>query len=500
MLLRRFIGQRLSSYYAQEADRVVSSLPSSEPIEFHRLLDEWQWKRLLDRMYRDQNGQWFTPVELFKPYYSIAMANFIATHCRRKGSSSRSTAAEPGEGEVAVVEDDFMYHDEDMDYYEDGPIEIVELGGGRGTNALCVLNHLQEYEPDLYQRIQYYILDSSPTLHKLQQHQLKASSHADRVSFVLKDLTEAAEGRTELLPPMSDNYGDDRLTFVIALEVFDNLPHDKVKSTGGGGQGGRALERHQCIVRNDLASSTASKSQDDKKNNTINRENLWQECFEPLSDPLLSQMLKVAPTNYLQPNSATWVPTVALALLHQLPKYRPSVQLLIADFDWFPDPSHFNNSTQSSTSTTTSTQQQTQPPPRRSLMAHQEPLIKAMDESEYDVGVPYECYLTAPLLSDILFPTSFPLVSQFLTKSWKKLRRDVVVQKQADFLWHYAPDEVKKTQSWLTGYSPLLDDYSNMSVLTATFPRQTIEAVSTESTSSSYFGVGDFWKRFSLFR
>ncbi|KAL7580080.1 hypothetical protein ACA910_005065 [Epithemia clementina (nom. ined.)] len=488
MLLRTFIARRLASYYAQSADDVVSSSPSSSPIEFRRLLDEWQWKRLLDRMYREQKGQWFTPVELFKPYYSNAVANFIATNCR-KGKTKQPTSAKATE-ETAGVDD---FDDDDEEDYGDGdcPIEIVELGGGRGTNALCVLDHLRQHEPALYERVQYYLLDSSPTLHKLQQERINASDHAAKVSFLLKDLTKVAEGQSELLPLSDDDpFGDivNPLTFVIALEVFDNLPHDKVKAIGGGGgpTDQSQEQRQQCTVRRRTDPPTATTTVPNKStppNNTTAV--VWDEHFESLSDPLLSRMLKLAPSNYIQRNSATWVPTVALSLLHQLPKLRPRVQLLIADFDWFPDPHHFSLGRES---------QLRQPPQRRSLLAHEEPLIKSMDDGEDD-GLMYECYLTAPALSDILFPTNFPLLSQFIKKSWRKLKRDVIVQKQADFLLRYGSDEVKKTKSWLTGYSPLIDDYSNTSVLTATFPSHDTDVNPSTRIESHWAKV---LKRFSF--
>ena len=380
MLLRNFIGKRLAAYYAQSENSVVGT--AFEPIQFNRLWGEYHWKRVLNRLYsQDDNGHWFTPVELFRPYYSNVLANCIAQHCH---------------GQVG------------------GTVDIVEFGAGRGTNAITVLDHLKATEPELYERVQYTILDASPTLHKLQRERLSATPHSKKVSYIQKDLISVTKGR--LLPP-SEN-----LTFVMALEVLDNLPHDKILRTAKGLQQG-------TVIRN--AADTE-----------------WKEKFQPLKDPVLKEILHLAP-GYAS-SKASWIPSIALATLHQLPQSRPNAQLLLTDFDWFPpDPPNLHP----------------EAPPRRSQLATDEPLIKAMDN--YD----YACYLSAPLLSDILFPTNFNLIKDFLKRSWKNLDRDITVRKQSEFLLEYGPEEANQTKSWLTGYSPMIHDYSNCSVLTATIPR-----------------------------
>jgi len=38
--------------------------------------------------------------------------------------------------------------------------------------------------------------------------------------------------------------------------------------------------------------------------------------------------------------------------------------------------------------------------------------------------------------------------------------------KQSDFLLKYGVNEIKQTRSWMTGYSPLVDDFGNCSFLT----------------------------------
>ena len=168
-LLRRHIGQRLAAYYAQPSEVVVGSAAS--PPDFRRLLGEWHWKQVYRRLYRDQQGQWLTPVELFQPYFSNILAEFVAQNTR---------------------------------YRTDGnvePLEIIELGCGRGTNAQCLLTHLQTAHPAVYDRLSSYTLvDASPTLHELQQQRLLNSSvvdtlHSDKLRFVQQDLSEVADSK-----------------------------------------------------------------------------------------------------------------------------------------------------------------------------------------------------------------------------------------------------------------------------------------------------------------
>ena len=110
---------------------------------------------------------WLTPIELFSPYYSNILANFV--------SISMST----------------------MKHNEEGVFDIVELGGGRGTNAVVLLEHLRVFHPEVYARLQSYtIFDTSPTLHKLQKDVLlDGSSHSDKVKLVNVDMMEIVEGK-----------------------------------------------------------------------------------------------------------------------------------------------------------------------------------------------------------------------------------------------------------------------------------------------------------------
>ena len=393
MILRRYIGQRLAKYYAQPSSAVIGS--SAEILNLRSLWGEWHWKRIYKRLYEEQDGQWLTPVELFRPYYSTILVNFI----------------------VKVANEDESLRDS---------LELVELGGGRGTNAYTILNHLQQIRPDLYDRTNYTIIDSSPTLLELQQKNLQDNhcSHASKILLEKKDLLDVAEKRSSLLPTRPSSTAT---TIVMALEVLDNLAHDKIRIRGGG----HFVE--QAEVRQMKKNLVDGKSE-------LSSHLDFEEAFVPLSDPLLRSILDIAPS-FMKGSPIAWIPSVTCGVLQQLFLERPRAQLVVTDFDWLPPPD-LKSPEQSH---------------RSSLFAVGEPLITSMQDRDYD------CYLHAPELCDILFPTDFRKLATFVEKIWNRKAR---VMKQAEFLNLYGREEVEMTKSWLTGYSPLIHDFSNCSVLT----------------------------------
>ena len=175
IILRRYLCQRLSEYYSQPAEKVVGSVgvgaSKRHGINFSSLLNEWHWKYTYRQMYKEQQGMWLTPVEIFYPYYSNILGNFV--------NESMTTSLT----------------NMSIDEYE-GVFEVVELGGGRGTNAIALLNHLAEYYPESYERLQCYtIFDTSKTLHEYQREVLMSSRHAKKFALVNTDMIDVAEGK-----------------------------------------------------------------------------------------------------------------------------------------------------------------------------------------------------------------------------------------------------------------------------------------------------------------
>lgn len=389
MILRRHIHKLLSEYYRQPHNTVVGSIPQSKSIAFKSLFGELHWRRIYGKLYANQSGQWLTPVELFRPFYSQILGNYIVQE--GKGASK---------------------------------IHIVEIGGGRGTNAKCILDYLQQKHSDVYDCLDYTIMDASPTLLELQRNVLlksdEGSGEHDRILHLEQvDMLDVAERRVNFMEESNT------LTIVIANELLDNLPHDKLSS---------------CSKTGAFLQANILK---DRKSGQL------KESFVPLDDTLLRQMVDIYPS--CLPNSGPkWVPTVATQVLTRIFEQRPNAGVVFADFDYLPPPDIMSTSSQT----------------RLSQRAEGEPLVTDMND------VDHECYLSSPPLCDILFPTDFDTLHGYLLATLEetlKGRRDVRpwkvdVRKQNDFLALYGPKEVEETKSW-TGFSPLLHDFSNCSVL-----------------------------------
>lgn len=379
VLTRRHIAKLLADYYAQPANRVVASSSGETAMDFGSLWGEFHYRHQVGKLYAKQEGRWLTSVELLRPFYSRCIANFVAASTTDTTSSANQE------------------------------IEIVEVGGGRATNASVILSHLQQAHPKVYERVRVYtMMDASPSLLELQRKTMEQTDHSEKMRFERKDMIHVAEKKLPFLEH------SDVPTVLIACELLDNLPHDKIRVTKAGKQ------IDQAEVTTDL-----------------------QEHFVPLCDGLLEQVLRIAP-QYTQ-ERLVWVPTVACAILHQLHEERPNSTLMLADFDWLPPPDL--------------TQQQEEQL-RSSIWAAGEPIVTDME------GNDHPCYIQSPDHCDILFPTNFHHLASFVANSWKIQKNSVTVHKQGDFLQLHGPEQVQATKSWWTQFNPLLHDFVNCSVLT----------------------------------
>lgn len=110
VLTREFI---YGSLYAKEAGyfttqgREVLHAPA-EPIDFGNLWGAREYRRVVAHLYAAKKEAWLTPVEVFSPYYSHALAHYMLSSP-----------------------------------FGQKPLEIYEIGGGSGSNALHILNYLQ---------------------------------------------------------------------------------------------------------------------------------------------------------------------------------------------------------------------------------------------------------------------------------------------------------------------------------------------------------------------
>lgn len=151
-------------------------------IEFEDLLDDAEGVNPTRQL-------WHTPTELFRPYYGEAIARYLV-------SNYRLTT--------------YPYHD----------LIIYEMGAGRGTLMLNILDYIRSVDPQVYARTKYNIIEISPALADLQTRHLTSTAesrgHFNKVNIINKSVF--AWDQYEPSP-----------CFFLAMEVFDNFSHDGIR-------------------------------------------------------------------------------------------------------------------------------------------------------------------------------------------------------------------------------------------------------------------------------
>ena len=228
MLLRDFLQRSLygkaSGYYSKS---VVHRL--AQPLKFRRYIGESDYRAALAAEYARSERAWLTPVEIFQPAYAEAIARHaLVAHRRRFGASE--------------------------------PLNFLEIGGGTGTAATCILEFLQREAPDSFASCPYKILERTPQLAAAQRQRLSESF--DEARWAVEE-TCAAEW-AEAQPPQPGAW------HVLALEVLDNLAYDKLRIIPTDGGAAELLE-----ARVEQAGDR------------------WVERYEPLSDAQLRHTASV---------------------------------------------------------------------------------------------------------------------------------------------------------------------------------------------------------------
>ncbi|RHY34676.1 hypothetical protein DYB32_000757 [Aphanomyces invadans] len=312
-------------------------------MKFHDFWGKGEYKAALAKLYQADKEAWMTPVEVFYPYYSHAIANYML-----------------------------------MAPFTTDKLTIFEIGGGAGTNA------------------------------------------------------------------------NDSCYFV-AMEVLDNLPHDKVTQEGG--------QWHETWVNPKTLS----------------------EHHRPLTDPLIRQTLEHFPlelplreqykpaARYFSAQSmhslndrsfrflrkalrmpektlhSAFVPTGAMQLLNTLKTSFPKHHLIAADFDELPAPSldaasathQLYNHPRSPTSTASG-----------SLHAANAPLVASKTAG---VTFDHDTYLVEGGIADVFFSTDFIKLKHAYCQAHHRHSHEVSIVKSRAFLEKFA--DIAKTRTIL-GYAP----------------------------------------------
>lgn len=95
-----------SGYFTTQDRQVLHAPPA--PIDFTDLWGAFDYRREVAALYNEKREAWLTPVEVFAPFYSHAIAKYMLNSP--------------------------FFHKH---------MAIYEIGGGAGTNALHILNYLK---------------------------------------------------------------------------------------------------------------------------------------------------------------------------------------------------------------------------------------------------------------------------------------------------------------------------------------------------------------------
>ncbi|KAK8332491.1 hypothetical protein V6Z12_A10G142300 [Gossypium hirsutum] len=156
-------------------------------IKFNQLEGRKAYMKHLDKIYKQSGIAWFTPVELFKPWYAQGIAEAILRTAN-----------------LSV------------------PLKIYEIGGGSGTCAKGILDYIMlNAPPRIYNNMTYISVEISPTLAEIQKQTVgEVCSHLSKFKVEHRDaMDRSGWGDVEQQP-----------CWVIMLEVLDNLPHDLIYS------------------------------------------------------------------------------------------------------------------------------------------------------------------------------------------------------------------------------------------------------------------------------
>ena len=406
--LHRALTDRASGYFAQP-DAPVGRI--RDPIDFSSLLGQEDYARALDARYARLSAQWLTPVEIFQPHYARAVAAHILRAHR--------------------------------DSHPDQPLRVYELGGGTGTCAANFLAHVRDAAPDVYARMSYVSVEVSRVLADAQRRAVRDVVRDDPKRLDAPKTSTQSETSTRSphrvhrveVRDATDRAGwgavDRAPCFVVALEVLDNLPHDRVaRGTDGAWT--------QTRVAADAAGAPF-------------------EVLEPLTDPLIRRVVGHAVTDSadlnpkpggarglldaarrafdvatgMRTSRVVFVPTGAARLLDALHDARPNHRLVAADFDALPGVR---------------------------MEGANAPIVAS--QASGGKTVDRDTYLEDPGRADVFFPTDFRALARMDAdaRGDGEGGRGRVMTTRA-FMEENAVD-LRATET-ASGYNPLLQDFSN---------------------------------------
>ncbi|TMW67067.1 hypothetical protein Poli38472_012183 [Pythium oligandrum] len=402
-----------AGYFTTQAREVLHAPP--QPIDFKNLWGAMDYRKVVAELYKQSREAWLTPVEVFAPHYSHALAKYMLNSP--------------------------FFHKH---------MRIYEIGGGAGTNALHILNYLRDVAPDVYEKTTYTLIEISPVMAE-RQRQRVVTEHPQVCRVLNTDILTFADAH--------DVVNDQ--CFFLAMEVLDNLPHDKVAVKNGQWYETVVMAKAKTTTTEDTTLALALEEQLRAINDPLIRQTLeYFGCDLPLSvsyrvnNEFAKKVRELFGKNEMSLDAA-FIPTGAMQLLNTLRVSFPRHHLIAADFDELPAPSLNAKSPikplhhpLSPTATSEGT-----------LCAGNAPLVASKTTG---VTEDHDTYLVQGGVADIFFATDFARLKRAYCSVLNRKPEEVSVVKSASFLKEFG--DVSKTKT-LTGYNPLIQDYSNTSFI-----------------------------------
>ncbi|XP_039040150.1 uncharacterized protein LOC120178359 [Hibiscus syriacus] len=287
ILVRDFVHSALydrnHGYFSQRSG-AVGVLERS--IKFNQLEGRKAYMKHVDKIYKQSGIAWFTPVELFKPWYAQGIAEAIMRTAN-----------------LSV------------------PLKIYEIGGGSGTCAKGIMDYIMlNAPPRIYNSMTYTSVEISPALAEIQKQTVgEVRSHLSKFKVEQRDAMDKSGWGD----------GEQHPCWVIMLEVLDNLPHDLIYSEN------QASPWMEVWIEKQLDREGLSELYKPLQDSLIKR------CVEILeldkNNTRQNSIVSKAWSKLFPKPRRCWLPTGCMKLLEVLHAALPKMSLIASDFSFLPD-------------------------------------------------------------------------------------------------------------------------------------------------------------------
>jgi hypothetical protein len=455
-LTRDFIHQVLyapgSGYFTRDIIQTSDKGAGERDIDFTSLWGQWEYEQTVAKLYAEKPDAWMTPVEIFAPYYSEAIARYILSEIGRQPDQREGTARS---------------------------LQLYEMGGGSGTNADAILSYIRKHSPKVYANMSYTLLEISVPLAEAQKKRLL--SHENVVHVLNRDVLEWASDTSTASSAgqraRDKQAAESSTCFVIGMEVLDNMPHDKVKlnqTAGGSGEADTADEWQQTVVVSGEGGASYSEVYEPVSDRLIERtlalfppfqksadDNEGEESSAGISSWLSEGMKAGARSRSTEGFDAAFIPTALVRLMEGLNTKLPRHRLILADFSELPPGEAGAGPSLQAANAPLVSGPTTNAQGEEAVIASWGEYLTFGGQGSGAAGVAdRDTYLVPLGDADIFFATDFPALQSAFVSITGREKGTTAVLSTAEFVDRYG--ETEKT-ACLSGYNPMREVFSNQS-------------------------------------